>query len=217
MEEVLDVYALPYHAQEPLVCFDEMSRQLLDHVLDPLPMEPGQPQRIDYEYKRKGTANLFLSFQPLTGWRHVEVTERRTKGDFAEQMKQLVDVHFPHARLIHVVLDNLNTHTFAALYEAFPPEEAQRIRKRLVFHYTPKHGSWLNQAEIELSILSRQCLNRRLPDRDTLSREVAAWEVRRNQAKAKIHWLFKVEDARIKLKRLYPSSLLWWATSGPPN
>jgi len=205
MEEVLDAYALPFDPEEPLVCFDEMSRQLLDHVLDPLPMESGQPERIDYEYERKGTANLFLSFQPATGWRHVEVTERRTKGDFAEQMKQLVDVHFPHAPLLHVVLDNLNTHAFSSLYEAFPPEEAQRIRKRLVFHYTPKHGSWLNQAEIELSVLSRQCLNRRLPDRDTLSREVAAWEEQRNQANAKINWLFKVEDARIKLKRLYPS------------
>jgi len=204
MEEVLDAYAWPYHPDEPLVCFDEMSRQLLDHVLEPLPMEPGQPRREDYEYERKGTANLFLSFQPLTGWRHVEVTERRTKPDFAEQMKQLVDVHFPDARLIHVVLDNLNTHTFASLYETFPAEEAQRLRKRLVFHYTPKHGSWLNQAEIELSILSRQCLNRRLPDRETMKREVTAWEARRNEAKSKIHWLFKVEDARLKLKHLYP-------------
>jgi hypothetical protein len=140
----------------------------------------------------------------------VEVTERRTKGDFAEQMKRLVEVHFPDARLIHVVLDTLvldtlNTHTFSALYDAFPPEEAQRIRKRLVFHYTPKHGRWLNQAEIEFSVLSRQCLNRRLPDRETLQHEVAAWDDRRNQAQAKIDWLFKVEDARIKLKRLYPS------------
>jgi len=205
MEEVLDAYALPVDPDEPLICFDEMPRQLLDHVLDPLPIEPGQPERIDYEYERKGTANLFLSFQPSTGWRHVEVTERRTKVDFAMQMKQLVDVHFPHARLIHIVLDNLNTHTFASLYEAFTPEEAQRIRKRLVFHHTPKHGSWLNQAEIELSVLSRQCLNRRIPDRETLKQEVAAWEEQRNQAKAKINWLFKVEDARIKLKRLYPS------------
>ena len=205
MEEVLDVYALPHDPEEPVICFDELSRQLLDHVLEPLPMEPGKPKRVDYEYERKGTANLFLSFQPSTGWRHVEVTERRTKGDFAEQMKQLVDVHFPHARLLHVVLDNLNTHIFASLYEVFPPEEAQRIRKRLVFHYTPKHGSWLKQAEIELSVLSRQCLNRRIPDRNTLSREVAVWEERRNQAKAKINWLFNVGDARIKLKRLYPS------------
>ena len=205
MEEVLDAYARPHDPEEPLVCFDEMNRQLLDHLLEPLPMEPGVPQRIDYEYERKGTANLFLCFQPLSGWRHVEVTERRTKVDFAGQMRALADVHFPEARLIHVVLDNLNTHTFAALYEAFAPDEAQRLRKRLVFHYTPKHGSWLNQAEIELSVLSRQCLKRRLPDRDTLSREVAAWEERRNEAKATINWLFKVEDARTKLKRLYPS------------
>jgi transposase len=204
MEEVLDAYAWPYNPDEPLVCFDEMSRQLLDHLLEPLPMEEGQPRREDYEYERKGTANLFLCFQPLTGWRHVEVTERRTKPDFAEQMKQLVDVHFPDARLIHVVLDNLNTHTFASLYEAFPAEEAQRLRKRLVFHYTPRHGSWLNQAEIELSILSRQCLNRRLPDRETMKREVDAWEARRNEAKSTINWLFKVEDARTNLKRLYP-------------
>jgi hypothetical protein len=204
MEEVLDAYAWPYHPDEPLVCFDEMSRQLLDHVLEPLPMEPGKARREDYEYERKGTANLFLCFQPLTGWRHVEVTERRTKTDFAEQMKQLVDLHFPDARLIHVVLDNLNTHTFASLYEAFSPQEAQRLRKRLVFHYTPKHGSWLNQAEIELSILSRQCLNQRLPDQETMKREVAAWESRRNEAKSTINWLFKVEDARLKLKHLYP-------------
>jgi hypothetical protein len=205
MEEVLDAYARPHDPQEPLVCFDEMPRQLLDHVLAPLPMGPGQPERVDCEYERKGTANLFLCFEPLSGWRHVEVTERRTKVDFAGQMRALADVHFPDARLIHVVLDNLNTHTFAALYEAFAPDEAQRLRKRLVFHYTPKHGSWLNQAEIELSVLSRQCLKRRLPDRDTLSREVAAWEERRNEAKAKINWLFKVEDARTNLKRLYPS------------
>jgi len=212
MEEVLDAYARPYHEEEPLdheeeplVCFDEMNRQLLDHVLEPLPMEPGQPQRIDYEYERKGTANLFLCFQPLTGWRHVEVTERRTKKEFAHQMKALVDLHCPEARRIHLVCDNLNTHRPSSLYEAFTPDEAQRIRKRLVFHYTPKHGSWLNQAEIELSVLSRQCLNRRIPECDTMKKEVAAWEERRNQAETKINWLFKVEDARQKLKRLYPS------------
>lgn len=158
MEGALDTYAQPYDPDAPVVCFDEMPRQLLDHVLDPLPMEPGQPTREDYEYERKGTANLFLCFESHTGWRHVCVTRRRTKVDFAGQMKALVDEHFPHAPVIHVALDNLNTHTFASLYEAFPPEEAQRLRKRLAFHYTPKHGSWLNQAEIELSVLSRQCL-----------------------------------------------------------
>jgi hypothetical protein len=207
MEDVLDVYAQPYDPDEPQVCFDEMSRQLLDHLLDPLPMKPGVPRREDYEYERKGTANLFLCFQPLTGWRHIDVTERRTKLDFAHQMKQLVDVHFPNAKRIHVVLDNLNTHTFASLYEAFPPEEAHRIRKRLVFHYTPKHGSWLNQAEIELSVLSRQCLKRRIPDQETLQQETAAWQDERNRAQAKIHWLFKVEDARITLRHLYPNPL----------
>ena len=205
MEDVLDLYEEPEDPDEPVVCFDETNKQLTKETRTPLPMEPGVPERYDYEYERNGTANLFLFFVPKTGWRHVEVTERRTKKDFAHQMKALVDVHCPEARRIHLVLDNLNTHSPASLYEAFPPEEARRIARKLVFHYTPKHGSWLNQAEIEFSLLSRQCLDRRIPDRETLTIEVAAWELPRNTNKAKIHWMFKVEDARTKLQRFYPS------------
>jgi hypothetical protein len=188
-----------------VVGFDETSKQLVAETRLPLPMAPGQPERCDYEYARNGTANLFLCCQPLGGWRHVEVTDRRTKHDFALQMRDLVDRHFPDAELIRVVLDNLNTHTPAALYEAFPPAEARRLLKQLEFHYTPVHGSWLNMAELEFSMLSRQCLGRRIPDRATLATEVAAWETIRNEQQATIRWQFTVEDARIKLHRLYPS------------
>ena len=204
MEDLLDLYAEPYDPVRPVVCFDETSKQLLSEVHPPLPMEPGKPGRVDYEYRREGTANLFLSFEPLAGWRHVEVTEQRTKVDFARQMKALVDVHYPEAEVIRLVCDNLNTHSPASLYEAFPPEEARRITQKLEFHYTPKHGSWLNMAEIEFSLLSRQCLDRRIPDDPALKAEVGAWEGDRNQAKAKINWMFRVEDARTNLKRLYP-------------
>ena len=207
MEEVLDRYAEPEDPLEPVICFDETNKQLTKETRTPLPMGPGQPERFDYEYERNGTANLFLFFAAQTGWRHVEVTERRTRVDFAHQMRALVDVHCPEVRRIHLVLDNLNTHRKASLYEAFPPEEARRIAKKLVFHYTPKHGSWLNQAEIEFSLLSRQCLDRRIPDRETLVNEVAAWERDRNADKAKIKWMFKVEDARTKLQRFYPSQV----------
>ena len=205
MEAVLDLYAEPYDPTRPVVGFDETTKQLVAETRAPLPMEPGRPERVDYEYERQGTANLFLACQPLRGWRHVEVTDRRTKDDFAHQMRELVDRHFPDARTIRVVLDNLNTHTPAALYAAFPPAEARRVLRKLEFHYTPVHGSWLNLAEIEFSLLSRQCLGRRIGDRDTLAVEVAAWEAARNEQRATIHWQFTVDDARAKLHRLYHS------------
>jgi transposase len=204
MEDVLDLYAQRYTAYAPVVCFDEASKQLVKETRLPWPVAPGQVACYDYEYERNGVANLFVHFQPLTGWRHVAVTEHRTKQDFALQMKELVDVHFPDAIKIRVVLDNLNTHTKAALYEAFEPAEAKRIADRLEFHYTPKHGSWLNMAEIELSVLTKQCLDRRIPDAAALTQEVAAWEAARNELRATVEWRFKVADARTKLKRLYP-------------
>lgn len=205
MEDVLDLYAEEYDPARPTVCFDETSKQLIAETRVPLPMVPGKPERVDYEYERQGTANLFLVTEPLTGWRHVDVTDRRTKPDFAQQMRDLVDRHFPDATTIRVVLDNLNTHTRAALYEAFAPAEARRILRKLEFHYTPVHGSWLNMAELEFSLLSRQCLNRRIGDRDTLVTEVAAWEAARNGRQRRIDWRFTTADARITLKRLYPS------------
>jgi len=205
MEQVLDLYQQPHNEKEPVVCFDETSKQLIAETRKPLPMQPGEPQRYDTEYERRGTANLFMFFEPLGNWRHVEVTDRRTKIDFAKCMKALVDDFYPEADLIHVVLDNLNTHKLAALYEAFPATEAHRIAQRLQFHYTPKHGSWLNMAEIELSILSRQALADRMADKAVLIREVNAWQNERNEVGATIDWRFTTKDARIKLKRLYPS------------
>jgi hypothetical protein len=205
MEDVLDLYAEPYDPARPTVCFDETSKQLIAETRLPLPMEPGKPERVDYEYERNGTANLFLVTEPLRGWRHVDVTDRRTKHDFAQQMRDLVDRHFPDADRIRVVLDNLNTHTPGSLYEAFAPDEARRILRKLEFHYTPVHGSWLNMAELEFSMLSRQCLGRRIGDRHTLVSEVAAWETARNAQRATIRWQFTVLDARRKLHRLYPS------------
>lgn len=205
MEDVLEVYQRPYDPLRPQVCLDETSKQLTQEVRTPLPAGPGRPERIDYEYERNGTANLFMMFEPLRGWRHVEVTERRTKIDFAHVIRDLVDVHYPEAETIVLVMDNLNTHKVASLYEAFPPAEARRLIDKLEIHYTPKHGSWLDMAETELGVLSRQCLDRRLPDRDTLTREVAAWEASRNTAESKVIWRFNTEDARIKLKTLYPS------------
>jgi hypothetical protein len=205
MEDLLDLYAEPFDPTRPVVGFDESSKQLVAETRMPLPLEPGHPERFDTEYVRNGTANLFLFVQPRGGWRHVEVTARRTKDDFAHQMQALVDRHFPDATVIRIVLDNLNTHTPAALYETFAAEEARRILRKLEFHYTPVHGSWLNMAELEFSMLSRQCLGRRIPDRDTLSTEVAAWEAARNGQCATITWQFTVEDARRKLHRLYPS------------
>jgi hypothetical protein len=205
MEDVLDVYQQPYDPAYPSVTFDERPVQLISETRQPLPAAPGQPTRYDYEYKREGTANLFEFFQPLRGWRHLSVTEQRTKLDFAQCMKELVDVHFPQALKIKVGLDNLNTHTISALYEAFVPAEALRLARQLEFHYTPKHGSWLNMTEIEFSILSRQVLDQRIPDRATLARLVATWEAQRNAAQATIHWHFTPERAREKLQRLYPS------------
>jgi hypothetical protein len=205
MEDVLDVYHRPYNEKEPLVCFDEGSKQQTKETRLPLPAKPGALAKYDYEYERNGTSNLFIFFAPLEAWRHIKVTDRRTMIDFAHCMRDLVDVHFPEAEKIILVMDNLNTHKFASLYEAFPPEEARRIIDKLEIHSTPKHGSWLNMAEIELSVLHRQCLQARIPDRPTLMGKVEAWERRRNGIQATIRWRFTTEDARIKLHKLYPS------------
>ena len=206
MEAVISLYTEeeepdPLH---PYICFDETSKQLVAETRAPLPPRPGKPERFDYEYERKGTANVFMLVAPRLGWRQVNVTARRTRVDFAEQMRLLVDEYFPETTTIRVVLDNLNTHSPASLYEAFPPEEAKRILDRLEFVHTPKHASWLNMAEIELSLLSRQCLKPRVPDAETLRREVDAWQQVRNADQARIHWTFGLEDARRKLTRLYP-------------
>lgn len=205
MEDVLDVYTRPYDPRRPLVCFDETSKQLLRETRPPLPPRPGNAARVDHEYARGGVMNLFLGCEPLAGRRWVSVTDRRTKADFARELKDLVDVRYPAAERIGLVLDNLNTHSPAALYEVFPPAEAKRLAAKLEIHYTPKHGSWLNIAEIELSVLGRQCLDRRLPDVATLEAEVAAWQARRNTKGGAVNWRFTTADARIKLKRLYPS------------
>jgi hypothetical protein len=204
MEHILDLYELPYNPLRPMICFDETSKQLIAETRIPLPASPGHVLRYDYEYKRNGTRNLFLFFEPLAGWRHVEVTERRTKLDFAHQMRWLVDVAYPDAECIEVVMDNLNTHTYAALYEAFEPAEARRIARKLAFHFTPKHASWLNMAEIEFSVFMRK-LGSRVPDEGTLIQKVNAIETSRNQTRSSIDWQFTTDDARIKLKRLYPS------------
>lgn len=204
MEDVLDLYEQRYDPSRPVVCFDEKPVQLLAETRVPRPAKPGRPRRYDYEYERKGTANIFVAVEPLRGWRQVTVTDRRTKLDFALQMQQLVDVHYPDADRIRVVLDNLNTHKPASLYEAFPAAEALRLLKRLEFHYTPKHGSWLNMAELELSVLSRQCLQRRIGDREILVQEVTAWQRRRNQDGTTTKWRFTVNDARRRLPHLYP-------------
>jgi hypothetical protein len=208
MEDVLDLYAEPYDPKRPKVNFDETSKQLIGEARQPLPARPGQAARYDYEYKRNGTRNVFLFCEPQAGWRHVAVTEHRTMQDFAHQMKWLVDERYPEAEVIRVVLDNLNTHKPASLYETFPPAEAHRLRQKLEFHYTPKHGSWLNMAEIELSVFARQCLLRRIATAATLQRELAAVEVARNAARATIDWQFTTTDARVKLHRLYPSTSL---------
>lgn len=205
MEDVLDLYAEPYDPQRPVVCFDERPVQLVAETRTPIPAAPGQPRRYDYEYQRQGTANLFTVLEPHTGWRHIEATARRTMVDFAAQMRALVDDDFPDARVIRVVLDNLNTHSTASLYAAFPPAEARRLAKKLEFHHTPKHGSWLNMAECELSVLSRQCLARRLPDLATLQRVVGAWEDQRNAQQETVHWHFTTAQARNKLHRVYPT------------
>ena len=206
MEDILALYEQPYDACCPLVCFDERPYQLIGEVISPLPMRPGKPQRDDYTYKRNGTCNLFMCFQPHAGWRHVMVTSRRTKHDYASCMKMLADEYFPHVEVIRLVQDNLNTHTPAALYEVFPPQEARRLVKKFEFHYTPKHASWLNMAEIEFSVVSKQCLDRRIPNIESVKQEGAIWERERNAKKVTVDWEFTSQHARIKLERLYPST-----------
>jgi len=205
MEDLLDLYAEDFDPLRPVVCFDELPYQLVAETCLPLPLQPGKPVRYDYEYRRNGTCNLFMLFQPLAGWRHVEVSEQRTKRDFAYRMKDLVDVHFPEAEVIRVVLDNLNTHLPAAVYDVFEPQEARRIVQKLEFHYTPKHGRWLNMAEIEISVLDRQGLDRRLAEVPIVRSEVAAWEILRNDQRATVDWRFTTTKARSKLEFLYPS------------
>ena len=216
MEDVLELYTRPHDPAYPQVCMDELSKQLVGETRVPVPPAPGKVARIDYEYVRLGVANIFIFFEPLAGWRHLAVTERRTRQDWACAVRDLVDVHYPHARTIRLVLDNLNTHVGGSLYEAFPPAEARRILDRLELHYTPKHGSWLNMAESELSILARQCLDRRIADPALLAREVAAWEARRNSAQATMDWRFTTAGARTKLAHLYPVVTLPAADTAAP-
>lgn len=205
MEDVLDVYERPPDASRPVVCVDEGGKQLIGDVREPLPVRPGSPAKQDSEYERGGMANLFMAFEPLAGWRHVEVTERKTSVDFARFLRDLSDRYYAEADQIVLVCDNLNTHSPAALYEAFEPAEARRLAERFEWHYTPKHGSWLNIAEMELSVVARQCLDRRIPDLETLRREVAAWEHARNKAVVKVVWQLTTAKARVKLKKLYPT------------
>ncbi len=205
MEDVLDVYQRPYDPKHPQVCMDETNKQLVAETRQPIPAEPGKPERYDYEYQRNGTANLFMFFEPLRGVRTVKVTDQRTKEDWAEAIQELIDVHYPDAQKIVLVMDNLNTHTPASLYEVFPPAKAKQLADKLEIHPTPKHGSWLNMAETELSILQQQCLDRRIPDKQILTQETMAWANERNRHRAKMDWRFTTTDARIKLKRLYPS------------
>lgn len=205
MEDVLDVYQRAEDPLQPLVCMDELSRQLIGETRQPLPAKPGAPRTFDYEYRRNGTANLFMLFEPFKGKRAVKVTQRRTRSDWAFLIRDLVDVHYPLANKITLVMDNLNTHSGASLYEAFEPAEARRILDKLEIHYTPKHGSWLNMAEIELKALSVQCLDRRIPDIETMKREVEAWQINRNKTPTTVNWRFTTQNARIKLKSLYPT------------
>ena len=205
MEDILEVYQRPYDRQRPLVCLDESSKQLIAETRVPIAAKPGRPGRHDYEYRRNGTANLFMMFAPLEGWRHVKVTDRHTAVDYARVLKELSDTHFPGSAKIVLVQDNLNTHKPASLYEAFPPAEARRLVERFEWHYTPKHGSWLDMAESELGVLSSQCLDRRIPDQQVLKEQVEAWEADRNRKNAKADWQFTTADARVKLKRLYPA------------
>jgi len=205
MEDVLSVYTRPRDPDRPVVCLDETSKQLVAETRSPVAMRPGLPARVDYEYTRNGVANLFMMFAPLEGWRHVKVTDRRTAVDYAHVLKDLADVHFAQAETIVLVQDNLNTHATASLYEAFPAAEARRLVERFEWHYTPKHGSWLDLAESELAVLASQCLDRRIPDKQAIIDEVAAWVRERNKTHAVAQWHFTTNDARIKLKSLYPS------------
>ena len=205
MEDVLEVYHRPYDAKRPVVALDEASKQLVGETVQPLPPEPGQPERFDYEYVRNGTANLFMLSEPLVGWRHVMVTDRRTARDFAEAVRWLAEDIYPDADRVVLVMDNLNTHKLASLYEAFPPDQARRVAERIEVHHTPKHGSWLNVAEIELSVLARQCLDRRIASVEELFKQLEPWEVERNDRAVGVNWRFTTADARIKLRRLYPA------------
>jgi hypothetical protein len=205
MEDVLDVYQRPADPKRPMVCVDELHTQLIGETRVPIAATPGKVERVDYEYVRNGTANIFMAFEPLSANRITKVTERRTRVDWAELVRELVDVHYPTAEVIVLIMDNLNTHSIASLYEAFEPEEARRIARKLEIHYTPKHGSWLNMAEIELSVLSRQCLDRRIEDKATLDQQVATWTTKRNASGKTVTWRFTTADARIKLRKLYPS------------
>jgi len=205
MEDILEVYQRPHDPERPMVCVDETSKQLIAETRVPIAPKPGRTARFDYEYERNGTANLFMMFAPLEGWRHVKVTDRHTAVDYAQVLKELSDTHFPSAKKIVLVQDNLNTHKPASLYEAFPPAEARRLVERFEWHYTPKHGSWLDMAESELGVLSVQCLDRRIPDQRMLKEEVEAWELDRNKKHAKADWRFTTDNARVKLKRLYPA------------
>jgi len=208
MEEVLDLYEKPHDLRYPLVCMDETSKQLMSYAQAPMPAKPGQVARQDYAYKREGVCNLFICFEPLQSRRHVQVTHQRTAIDWAHFMRDVAEAHYPNAEKILVVMDNLNTHGPGSFYEAFVPAEAKRLAARFEFHYTPKHGSWLNMAEIELSALSRMCLDRRIPSKETFTREVSAWERERNAMSVTVDWRFTTDDARIKLKKLYPSVLV---------
>jgi transposase len=206
MEDVLDLYAEEADPKRPVVCFDESPTQLIGEIREPIPAEPGQPERYDYEYRRNGTANLFVFLDAHRSWRHVKVTDRRTAQDFAACMRDLADIHYPDAKQIRVVLDNLSTHTAGALYETFPAPEAHRILQRLAFHYTPKHASWLNMVEIEIGVLRSQCLDRRIGERDVLNAEIGAWQCQRNASGARIQWKFTAQKARVKLARAYPDT-----------
>jgi len=204
MEDVIELYDEPYDPERPLVCMDEQPQQLVSETRQPVPAARGRPAREDFEYEREGTANVFMVVEPLAGWRHVEVTERRTSVDWAHLIRWLLDERYPAVKQVRLVCDNLNTHKMASLYEAFEPEEARRLARRLDIHYTPKHGSWLNVAEPELSAMTHQCLDRRIPDAPTLKSELAAWEQDLNSRQRGVDWRFTTRDARIKLKRLYP-------------
>jgi hypothetical protein len=204
MEDTLEVYHRPYNEKFPMVCLDETNRQLIAETRRAIPAKPGQNKRIDYEYRRNGVVNLFMMFEPLKARRHVKVMDRRTRKDFAACIRELVDVHYADAEKIVLVLDNLNTHSEGSLYEAFEPAEARRLAEKLEIHYTPKHGSWLNMAEIEIGVLSRQCLSKYIESKERMIAEVAAWERQRNEANATVDWQFRTADARVKLKRLYP-------------
>lgn len=205
MEDVLDLYEEPYNEADPIICLDEKPYQLLEQVHDPLPAEPGKPKREDYTYKRNGTCNLFIMMSPQAGWRHVKVTDQRTSEDYAECLHDLVNVHFPEAKRIRIVQDNLNTHNGASLYKRFPAEEARKIYKKLEFHYTPKHASWLNMSEIELFVLGKQCIDRRIGEKSILQLEIASWEEDRNRHRVRINWQFTTEKARGKMKNFYPN------------